>query len=138
MRLITAFVAVVVVSLGGCAGYEPEDIAPSDESLLQFTDEPVRDLQFSRLFDWYGYNRDYLVLRFNHQKWYALSVLEPCVADVRQVRRLSLDTVVSTRLGVLDRIVLDGRSCRIDEIRLLDHNAFREQRDAYLASTAKD
>ena len=134
IRILSVFAVFVLLSIGGCASYKPEDILPSDESLLQFTDEPVRDIQFSRLIEWYGYNRDHLVLRFNHQKWYALSVLEPCIADVRQARKFRLDTVVSTRLGVLDRVVVDGRTCRINEIRPLDHNAFRESRDRYLAS----
>ena len=134
MKKVFVFACFVLILITGCASFEPESISPSDESLLQYTEQPVRDIQFSRLVEWYGYNRDHLVLRFNHQKWYALSVLEPCVADVRSARNFRLDTVVSTRLGVLDRVIVDGRTCRINEIRPLDHNAFRESREAYLAS----
>ncbi len=127
-------VLIAALLIGACASYDPETISPSDESLLKFAEEPVRDLQFSQLMDWYGYNRNYLVLRFNNQRWYAVGVMEPCVTDARQARSLGLNTVVSTRLGVLDRVILDGRSCRIEEIRPLDHDAFRQSRDAYLAS----
>ncbi|MEM1081573.1 MAG: DUF6491 family protein [Pseudomonadota bacterium] len=123
-----------IASLAACAGYDAELISPTDESLLTFTDEPVDEITFSQLVDWYGYNRDYLVLRFNRQQWFALKVMEPCVSDVRQARSLQLDTVLSTRLGLLDRVVVDGRSCRIDELRPLDHDAFRESRDEYLKS----
>lgn len=132
------FIVAATVLVSGCASYNPDHIAPSDESLLKFTKEPVREVEFSQLVDWYGYNRDYLVLRFNHQKWYALSVLESCVTDVRQVRKLRLETAISRRLGNLDRVVLNGRRCLIDEIRPLDHDAFRESRDAYLASLGDD
>ena len=138
MRFTAPFLFAVCALAAGCATYNPDHIAPSDESLLQFTEEPVREVEFSQLIEWYGYNRDYLVLRFNHQKWYALSVQEPCVSDVRQVRRLELETAISRRLGKLDRVVLNGRRCLIDEIRPLDHNAFRESRDSYLASIADD
>ena len=137
MRFATPFVFAVILLTTGCASYNPDHIAPSDESLLKFTEEPVREVEFSQLVDWYGYNRDYLVLRFNHQKWYALSVLEPCVSDVRQVRKLELETAISRRLGNLDRVILNGRRCLIGEIRPLDHNAFRESRDATLAAMAE-
>lgn len=137
MRFATPFVFAVIVLTTGCATYNPDHIAPSDESLLEFTEEPVREVEFSQLLEWYGYNRDYMVLRFNHQKWYALSVLEPCVSDVRQVRKLELETAISRRLGNLDRVILNGHRCLIDEIRPLDHNAFRESREATLAAMAE-
>lgn len=138
MKLRIFLLFLIAVALAGCATTDPVEPAPSDASLLKFTGEPVSEIRFWELMEWHPYNREYVLLEFNQNQWYAVNVLQPCYSDVRTVNRLGLNTFVDQRLRDADRLYLDDRDCRINEIRPLDFAAFKDSREAELAGLAQN
>lgn len=79
---------------------------------------PVERFAFSRLFDWYPLERDWVMLQFNGGRSLAVQLRQPCIAHPREARSLSLVQTVPNSLNrTADRIRIDEWTCVIEEMR---------------------
>jgi len=113
-------IAALALALAACAAPRSGGARYAD-----FLGEPVENFRFVHLLEWHPVDENAVVLRFDRNRYYALMLRDPCIAHAREASRLALDSVFPKRLRVHDRVLLDGRRCIIDEIRPLDHDAYR-------------
>ncbi|NKI35966.1 hypothetical protein HFP89_12415 [Wenzhouxiangella sp. XN79A] len=104
------------------ANRETEPTAP----FMQFVGEPERSIGFSQLVDWRVLDRDWVMLRVNRNRFFAVQLMQPCIADAREAIGMRLVQGSAGRLTTADRVVLQGRDCRIARIAPFDHAGWRE------------
>ena len=109
-------IALAVALLFGCSA-TPRSEPPSFGQWRAESGEPVDRVRFSNLLDWQPLDRDWILLRFNGGKSFALRPRDPCMADVRQARTLELVSSMPNLLHRSDRVRLDENVCLIEEIR---------------------
>lgn len=115
--------AAALAGLAGCAGLGD---FPDRARYAEFAGEPVEDFRYVRLLEWQPLDENAVLLRFERNRYYALSLREPCIAHPREADRLALAPAFPGRLRVGDRVALDGDRCIIGGIRPLDYPAWRE------------
>lgn len=94
-----------------------------------FVGEEVRSIGFAQLVDWQVLEREWVMLRVNRNRFYAVELMQPCIADAREANGLRLVQTAPGRLTNADRIVLGGRSCRIARIAEFDQAGWLEASD---------
>ena len=109
--------------LTACAATRGNEPTPP---FLDFVGEPERSIGFSQLVDWRVLERDWVMLRVNRNRFYAVELMQPCIADAREAIGMRLVQGSPGRLTTADRIVLQGRDCRIARIAPFDHSDWRE------------
>ena len=109
-------IALAVALLSGCSA-APRSEPPSFGEWRAESGEPVDQVRFSNLIDWQPLDRDWILLRFNGGKSFALRPRDPCMADVREARTLELVSPMPNLLHRSDRVRLDENVCLIEEIR---------------------
>lgn len=115
-RCRTGWVALVLIIVSGCSAMPRTDPA-SFGSWRAESGNPVDRISFSNLVDWQPLDRDWLMLRFNGGKTFAVRPRDPCIGDVREARTLELVSAMPNLLHRSDRVRLDGNVCLIEEIR---------------------
>lgn len=75
------------------------------------------DVRFARLIEWRPVDRDHVMLRFDRNRYVLIEPMNPCFADLREAEGLRLVQGISNRLTISDRLLIDGRECRIASIR---------------------
>ena len=113
------FAALVTLALilgVGCAA-TPRSDPPSFGDWQPESGEPVDRISFSNLIDWQPLDRDWLLLRFNGGRSFAILPRDPCMADVREARTVELVSAMPNLLHRSDRVRLDDNVCLIEEIR---------------------
>ncbi len=113
--------ALAILLVSACAGVEERH---NGAQYSDYVDDPISDFRFVSLLEWRPVDEKKVLLRFDRNRYYVLTLREPCIAHVREADRLVLDPVISKRLRVNDRVRLDGTRCIIDEIRPLDFDAW--------------
>jgi len=121
--------------LGACTVAVDGDQQAGSSGFMEFAADPVENIRFSSLIQWKTLARDWLLLRFNQNRYFIVKVAEPCLGDVREAGDLRLVPAISNRLNRFDRVVLDGRVCRIDEMRPFDHQAWQTASPDHSAAT---
>lgn len=111
-----ALIALVLVLVAGCAA-TPRSDPPSFGDWQPESGEPVDRISFSNLIDWQPLNRDWLLLRFNGGRSFAIRPRDPCIGDVREARTVELVSTMPNLLHRSDRVRLDDYVCLIEEIR---------------------
>ncbi len=120
----------------GCASSITTDPASDSPGLFELAGEPVNHIRFSKFLEWWPVDRDWLLLRFTHQKYYLVKPMDPCFANLREAGNMTLAKSTPNRLDLNDRLRLDGRECRIAEILPVDVQSHVEARQA-LAQTQR-
>ncbi len=115
--------ALAAMTLTACAATRGSEPTPP---FMDFVGEPERSIGFSQLVDWRVLERDWVMLRVNRNRFYAVELMQPCVADVREAIGMRLVQGSPGRLTTADRVVLRGRDCRIAQIAPFDHAGWRE------------
>lgn len=115
-RRRAGLVALVLVLGAGCSA-APRTDPPSFGDWRAESGEPVDRIRFSNLIDWQPLDRDWLLLRFNGGKSFAIRPRDPCLGDVREARTLELVSAMPNLLHRSDRVRLDGNVCLIEEMR---------------------
>ncbi|MDT8450001.1 MAG: DUF6491 family protein [Wenzhouxiangellaceae bacterium] len=123
--MVAATLPAVAV-LAGCAADDIPSPAMDSGRFLQYADEPVKDIRYRNFIEWHPLNREWMLLRFENDRYYVLEVDDPCVADLREVQTLRLVESMTDRLNRLDHVRVDGRDCRIREMRPIDYAAFTQ------------
>lgn len=122
-------IAAAVALLAGCASGIPSP-AMDSQRFLQYAGEPVSDIRYSNFIEWHPLNRDWMLLRFERGRYFVLEVSDQCVGDLREVQTLRLIEGMRDRLNRMDRVRVDGRDCRIREMRPIDYEAFTRSPEA--------
>ena len=117
---LAALAALVLTACAASRGSEPT--AP----FMDFVGEPERSIGFSQLVDWRVLDRDWVMLRVNRNRFFAVELMQPCIADAREAVGMRLVQGSPGRLTTADRVVLQGRDCRIARIAPFDHAGWRE------------
>jgi len=112
-----------VLLLIGCAATPRGGARPADPP--EHAGAPVEDVRFANLLEWRPFDADHVLLRFDRGRYVLVEPMDPCFADVREASQMQLRQSVPNRLHRFDRIVLDGRDCRIVALRPFDHAAWR-------------
>lgn len=111
-----ALVALAVVLGAGCSA-TPRSDPPSFGEWRPESGEPVDRISFSNLIDWQPLDRDWLLLRFNGGRSFAIRPRDPCMGDVREASTVELVSAMPNLLHRSDRVRLDDNVCLIEEIR---------------------
>lgn len=111
-------IAAGTILLSGCA-VAPRNDPPSYGDWREALAEPVDRVRFSNLIDWQPLDRDWVLLRFNGGRAFAVRPRDPCLADVREARTLELVSAMPNLLHRSDQVRLDDQLCMIEEIRTL-------------------
>jgi len=109
--------------LAGCATPAPTS-GPGAPAPMAFADDPVDDVRFAHLIEWRPVDRDHLMLRFDRNRYVLVEPMNPCFANLREANGLRLVQSVPNRLHIRDRLLIDGRECRIVSIRPFDFGAW--------------
>lgn len=119
---------LLALGLAGCAATGDRDAASADPAPVYrgFIGEPVRSFDYSQLVDWRALDRDWVMVRVNRNRFFAIELRQPCVADAREPLGLQLLSGSPNRLTTADRILLRGRLCPIESIAPFDHAGWRE------------
>jgi len=115
-RRRAGLVALVMIVVSGCSA-TPRTDPPSYGKWRAESGAPVGRFRFSNLIDWQPLDRDWLLLRFNGGKSFAIRPRDPCIGDVREARTLELRSAMPNLLHRSDRVRLDDNVCLIEEIR---------------------
>jgi len=115
-RLWAGWVAMALILGAGCSA-APRTDPPSFGDWQAESGEPVDRIRFSNLIDWQPLDRDWLLLRFNGGKSFAIRPRDPCLSDVREARTLELVSAMQNLLHRSDRVRLDGNVCLIEAMR---------------------
>ena len=107
---------VVLALLAGCAAPAPVS-GPGAPDPIRFAEDAVDDVRFVRLIEWRPVGRDHVVLRFDRNRYFLIEPMNPCFADLREADGLRLVQSVPNRLNINDRLLIDGRECRIVSMR---------------------
>ena len=110
--------AVVVMLVSGCST-APRSDPPSYGDWHSESGQSVDRVRFSNLIDWQPLDRDWLLLRFNGGKSFAVRPRDPCMGDVREATTLELLSAMPNLLHRSDRLRLDDSVCLIEDIRSL-------------------
>lgn len=110
--------ALAAIFLTGC-GLSPRNEPPSYGEWQADAGESVDRIRFSNLIDWQALDRDWIMLRFNGGRSFALRPRDPCLADVREAKSIELVSAMVNLLHRSDRVRLDDNVCLIEEIRVL-------------------
>jgi len=117
------WMALVVLTLVLGCSVSPRNDPPSFGEWQPESGEPVDRIKFSNLIDWQPLNRDWVLLRFNGGRSFALRPRDPCMADVREARTVELVSAMPNLLHRSDRVRLDDKVCLIEDIRsVADHS----------------
>ena len=111
-------IAAGMIVLAGCSA-TPRSEPPSYGDWREASAEPVDRIRFSNLVDWQALDRDWVLLRVNGGRAFAVRPRDPCLADVREARTLELVSAMPNLLHRSDQVRLDDRLCMIEEIRAL-------------------
>lgn len=111
--------------LSACAA-SSDSSAPVSAPFMDFVGETERSVGFSQLVDWRVLERDWVMLRVNRNRFFAVELMQPCIADAREAVGMRLVQGSPGRLTTADRIVLQGRDCRIARIAPFDHGGWRQ------------
>ncbi|MGB0513346.1 MAG: DUF6491 family protein [Wenzhouxiangellaceae bacterium] len=111
-----ALCCLALAMLVGCATPAPMS-GPGAPAPDSFAGEPVDDVRFARLIEWRPVDRDHLMLRFDRNRYVLVEPMDPCFANLREAEGMRLVQSVSNRLHISDRLLIDGRECRIVSIR---------------------
>lgn len=111
-------IAASMILLSGCTA-NPRSDPPSYGDWRATSAEPVDRIRFSNLIDWQPLDRDWISLRFNGGRAFAVRPRDPCLADVREARTLELVSAMPNLLHRSDQVRLDDKLCMIEEIRTL-------------------
>ncbi|MBY6205314.1 DUF6491 family protein [Halomonas denitrificans] len=120
--------ALVVAGCAAPAGPAASSGASSDDPAPAYPDfigEPVRSFDYSQLVDWHELDRDWIWVRVNRNRFFAIELMQPCIADAREAVGLTLMPGSPNRLTTADRVILRGRDCRIASIAPFDHAGWR-------------
>jgi hypothetical protein len=117
------FVAMMTVVLVGCAGSADRG-QPIMAPFEKFIGDEVRSIGFAQLVDWQVLEREWVMLRVNRNRFYAVELMQPCIADVREANGLRLVQTAAGRLTTADRISIGGQGCRIARIAEFDHEGW--------------
>lgn len=90
---------------------------PGAPAATSFAAEPVDEVRFASLIEWRPIDRDHLMLRFDRNRYVLVEPMNPCFADLREAEGLRLVQSVPNRLNISDRLLIDGRECRITSMR---------------------
>ena len=117
MGVAQATLCVLLLALlAGCATPAPTT-GSGAPSPVSFAEDPVDDVRFARMIEWRPVDRDHVMLRFDRNRYVLIEPMNPCLADLREAEGLRLVQSVPNRLTVSDRLLIDGRECRIVSIR---------------------
>lgn len=111
-----SLIGLALAFLSGCAAI-PRGDPPSYGDWQAESAAPVDRIRFANLIDWQPLNRDWLLLRFNGGRSFAIRPRDPCMADVREARALELVSALPNLLHRSDQVRVDGKACLIEEIR---------------------
>ena len=114
--------ALVLIVVSGCSAI-PRSEPPSYGEWRSGSGVPVDRISFSNLIDWQPLDRDWLLLRFNGGKSFAIRPRDPCMGDVREARTLELLSAMPNLLHRSDRLRLDDNVCLLEEIRSMPSRA---------------
>ncbi len=119
---------LLALGLAGCAMTADPDAESADPAPVYpgFVGEPVRSFGYSQLVDWHALDRDWVMVRVNRNRFFAIELRQPCVADAREPVGLRLLPGSPNRLTTADRVLLRGRDCPIESIAPFDHAGWRE------------
>lgn len=117
-RGLLGLIAASMILLSGCTA-TPRSDPPSYGDWRAASAEPVDRVRFSNLIDWQALDRDWVLLRFNGGRAFAVRPRDPCLADVREARTLELVSAMPNLLHRSDQVRLDDKLCMIEEIRTL-------------------
>lgn len=114
-----AALALAVLALAACTTpQQMRDAVDERASWQQRAGAPVERFNFSFLQDWHPLERDWVMLRFNGGRQLAVQLRQPCIAHVREARRLSLVQSMPNGLNrMADRIRIDEWECIIEQMR---------------------
>lgn len=112
-------IAMALVLFSGCSPTLRSD-PPSYGDWRPAAGEAVDRIRFSNLIDWQPLDRDWILLRFNGGRSFAVRPLDPCLSDVRQARSLELVSALPNLLHRSDRVRLDENLCLIEEITRIE------------------
>lgn len=121
-RAARLLIAAAVLLLSACATTSSPEPRPV---FLAHVGEPVRSFDYSQLVEWRVLERDWVLLHVNRNRYFAVELAQPCVADAREAVGMRLVPGSPNRLTTADRIVLRGRDCRIASIAPFDFAAWR-------------
>jgi hypothetical protein len=114
---------ILVLALTACAANRGQPLmAPFDA----FVGSEARSISFAQLVDWRFLEREWVMLRVNRNRFYAVELMQPCIADVREANAIRLVQAAPGRLTTADRIAIRGQQCRIARIAEFDHAGWLE------------
>jgi hypothetical protein len=129
-----AAAALVVLALAACTTPEQmRDAVDERASWEQRAGAPVERFGFSVLHEWHPLERDWVMLRFNGGRQLAVQLRQPCIAHVREARRLSLVQSMPNSLNrIADRIRIDDWECIIEQMRPVEQGRQNNEIDGSL------
>ncbi|MFU8877258.1 MAG: DUF6491 family protein [Wenzhouxiangellaceae bacterium] len=132
-RVLTISLAACAL-LAGCAARGPSTVPEDTPDLFELAGDPVDHVRFTKFLEWWPVNRDWLLLRFSNQQYVLVQPMDPCFSNLREAHSMTLSQASPNRLDKFDRLRLDGRQCRIVEMRPVDIDSHRQAQLALQAT----
>ncbi|MEE4296731.1 MAG: DUF6491 family protein [Wenzhouxiangella sp.] len=127
---------VLLLLLVGCAvSPRPEpNVRAAEIYKRHASEESVRTVRFSTIQSWRPVSDEGVLIEFNGNKHYLLSLTGACRRLIPSAASMVLSPNTVTVLDQLDWINVGGRWCRIEDIREVDFDAVQEEVDAINAA----
>jgi hypothetical protein len=123
---------MVLVLLAGCASTDrPSERQQRAAAYEAHVTGSIDETVFSRVRSWTPIGSEYIAIRSARGEYFLLTLDAVCSDRLRGGSPWRMELIQSTpnTLTRLDQVRLDGRNCRIQQIRRLDHEALKAALD---------
>ena len=125
MLVLFAAAATLAAAATASAGSKRIDYAA-------YAGEPVKEIRYFQLYNWQRTGKQHLVIWTKPSTAYLLSVPKSCATLINTRMTIQIGGVASIkgRIQVSDDVLIGDLHCRINEIRPLDMERMKAERDA--------
>ncbi|MEE4296279.1 MAG: DUF6491 family protein [Wenzhouxiangella sp.] len=121
MRILTIF--LLLSMLAGCASTPRTDLRLADVYKRHASDETVSGVRYTSVRGWRPVGDEGVLIEFDRQRHYLFLLNGACRSEIQFAPTIVFSSTPVNRVDQFDRIALNGRWCRIQEIREVDFKA---------------
>jgi hypothetical protein len=116
-------VFLVLLVLAGCASTPRTDLSVADVYKRHASDETVSGVRYTSVRGWRPVGDEGVLIEFDRQRHYLFLLNGACRSEIQFAPTVAFSSSPVNRVDQFDRIALNSRWCRIQEIREVDFKA---------------